>query len=162
MDRRTLLGRVATASALALAGCTAQNRPTGGGDGGDGDTPTTEPTTTESVDIDDASFRVTGIEGSGTPGADVSFDVADDAIRVQGVIQGSDGCKTAVLEAVDYDREADAVTLAVITADRPDAGDACTQQLVFVSYEAVVTFTGGLPGHAVVTHDGTEVASATR
>ena len=164
MDRRRFLHGVATASALALTGCTAENRPPGDGDGAGDETPTTSPppTTTEPVTIDDVSFAVTGIEGSGTPGADVSFDTQDGAVRVEGVIQGANGCKTGVLEAVDYDAETDAVTLSVVTADRPDAGDACTQQLVFVSYEAVVSVSGGLPSHAVVTHDGTEVASGTR
>lgn len=157
MDRRTLLRRGVAVSALAIAGCTAENGPSGGGDGAEGETPTTE-----SVAIGDVSFAVTGIDGSGTPGVDVSFDAEDDGVRFEGIIQGADGCKTAVLDAVDYDREADTVTLSVITEDRPDAGDACTQQIVFVSYEATVAFSGGLPSRAVVTHDGTEMTSTTR
>lgn len=163
MDRRTLLRRSAALVALGLAGCTeggdpdvGDGSPTPGGDG----TPTPAPPTTEPTTVADFTFQVTNIDSAATePTADVTFETGENRVRVTGTIQGSDGCKTAALEAIDYDRAADEVSLSVITEDRPDAGDACTQALVYIDYEATVSFTGGLPSQAAVSHDGDEIAS---
>lgn len=165
MDRRTLLRRTALLGAIGLAGCTdGGSSPGGGGDDtpADGDDPTTEPPTTEppaTGDVDGVDFQVVDVDNTGEPGADVTFDADTNEVRITGTITGSDGCKTAALEAVEHDSGADEVTLAVITKDRPDAGDACTQALVYIDYEVTVTFTGGLPSKASVTHDGRGVTS---
>lgn len=169
MNRRTLLRRAAALGAIGLAGCTGDGAPPGDDgtstppDDGeptptDDETPTTEPP--EPVEIADFDFAVTGRDSSSAPTASVSFDASADEVEFAGTIQGSDGCKTAALDAIDYDRGADEVTLSVITKDREGAGDACTQALVFIDYEATVRFTGGIPSRAVVTHNGEEMASA--
>lgn len=162
-----MLRRAAVVSVLGLAGCTGDGSPPGAdGDGTptpDDGTPTTEPPTTEppeTVEIADFAFSVTDRTSSATePTADVTFDAESNAVQFTGIIEGSDGCKTAALDAIDFDRAGDEVTLAVITKDRPGAGDMCTQQLVYISYEATVEFSGGLPSQAAVSHDGSEIAS---
>lgn len=165
MDRRTLLRRAAALGAIGVAGCTDGGTGTDGG-GTPGDTPTPtpspEPPTSEppeTVEIDEFDFVVTGMDNSSEPTADISFDEGTNTVRVTGTIQGSDGCKTAALESIDYDRAADEVTVAVKTKDRPDAGDGCTTALVFIDYEVTVSFTGGLPRAATVSHNGEDVAS---
>jgi hypothetical protein len=166
MDRRTFLRLGIPTGAVVLTGCTAGEGPAGDGD----DVTTTEPPTTsppetnppDEVELQESSFDVTAITGSGTPGAAVTFDAGATAVRVIGTIRGNDGCKTGALEGVDYDRAADVLTVSVVTRDKPDAADVCTQQLVYVSYDAGISFAGGLPGRAVVVHDGSDVAIATR
>lgn len=169
MNRRTLLRRAAALGAVGLAGCTGAPP---GDDGTDTPTddgePTTAPPTTDDetptseppVDIADFDFAVTDRDSSSAPTATVSFDASADEVRFTGTIQGSDGCKTAALDAIDYDRGADEVTLSVITKDREGAGDMCTTALVFIDYEGTVRFTGGIPSRAVVTHNGEEMTSA--
>lgn len=164
MDRRTLLRRSAALVALGLAGCTDAGSPADGDGsptpGGDGTPTPAPPTTTEPTTVADFTFEVTNIDSAATePTAEVTFETGENRVRVTGTIQGSDGCKTAALEAIDYDRAADEVTLSVITEDRESAGDACTQALVYIDYEATVSFTGGLPSRAAISHDGTEITS---
>lgn len=167
MDRRTLLRNGAALAALAIAGCTG-GQP--GGDGtptdgtpGDGSETTAPPTTgsPETIEIADYSFEVTDRTSAGTePTAEVSFDAAEELVRVTGTIEGSDGCKTAELRAIEYSRDADEVHVGVATTDRPGTGDkACTQALVYISYELTVSFRGGVPAAASVSHDGTAIAS---
>lgn len=157
MDRRTLLRNGAAFSALVLAGCT------GSPPGGDGNETTAPPTTgsPETTEIADYSFAVTDRTATTTePAAEVAFDAEEGLVRVTGTIEGSDGCKTATLRAIDYNRDADEVHVSVATKDRPGTGEnACTQALVYISYEATVSFTGGIPAAASVSHDGTEIAS---
>jgi hypothetical protein len=165
MDRRTLLRNGAVLTALALAGCAGGGRPGDGGTPAEG-TGTTAPPTTEppeTIAIEDYSFEVTGRTSATTgPTAEVTVDPDEDGVRVTGTIQGSDGCKTATLRAVDYRRDADEVHVGVATTDRPGTDDkACTQALVYISYQAAVSFVGGVPSLASVSHDGTEVGRGT-
>lgn len=114
--------------------------------------------------VEGTSFAVLG-RGAGrdTPKAAVEFDTAADRIVVRGAIEGSDGCKTAELSGVGYDAEADEVTIAVGTTDRPGTGDQlCSQQLIGISYEAGVTFADDVPRLVSVVHDGVGVVSAGR
>ncbi|MBX0322904.1 hypothetical protein EGH21_07660 [Halomicroarcula sp. F13] len=113
----------------------------------------------------DSEFTVTG-RGSGTQASEASVTFGTDAVTVEGTIWGANGCKTAALSSADYDATADELTVAVETVDRDDAGDACTQAIVEIDYEATVQFAAGLPGRVVVTHDHgdgpTEVTTAER
>jgi hypothetical protein len=165
MNRRTLLRNGATLTALALAGCSGDGQP------GVDPTPTdgtpregTETTSPPTIEIADFSFAVTDRTSETTePTATVSFDATEGLVRVTSTIQGSDGCKTATLRAIDYHRDADEVHVGVATTDRPGTDDrACTEALVYISYEATVSFTGGVPSAASVSHDGTEVTSGAR
>jgi hypothetical protein len=164
MDRRTLLRRAAAIGAIGLAGCTGNGSPTDGPGGTPDGTPTPSPAppTTEppeTVEIDTFDFTVTDATGDAEPTANAEFDTEANEIRFTGIIQGKNLCQTAALESIDYDRQADEVHLAVKTKKRADADDACGQQQVFISYEATVSFTGGLPSQVSVSHDGEGVMS---
>lgn len=183
MNRRQFIGLAGAIGGVALAGCTSQpsdDSPAGNdGTEDDGathtDTPTDDETdgsggndgSTESDGgganpaLEDATFEVVEqTSAAQEPGADVEFDAGAGQVLVRGTIQGSDGCKTADLQAVDYHAAADEVTVSVVTKNRPGTGDqACTQQLVYISYEATVTFSGGIPSAASVVHDGEGVTS---
>jgi|GEM_PF-1382473 len=98
--------------------------------------------------------------GGNAPRAAVAFQDGPDRLLVDGTIRGDDGCQTAHLRRVDYDREADVATVAVRTTTDPDADANCTQGAAGVVYEAAVTFDDGLPDRARVVHDGTAVVTA--
>jgi len=157
MHRRTLLGMAATLSPLGLAGCA------GDGDSGDGETPgTSSPTSTPTPTppaIEEATLSVRDI-ASGQEVDEATVTAEDGAVVVTGTIWGSDGCKTASLDAAEYDAGADTLSVAIATRDREDAGDACTDALVEIDYRVRVTFSGGLPGTVAVTHDGRAVTTA--
>ena len=160
MHRRQLLRRTPALSALAIAGCAGDSPPAGDGGTPTDDTPTPTPTEPpETVELAEYHFEVTGRDSSGEGTADVEFDTETYEVRFTGTIQGKNGCQTAALQAIDYDREADEVTLSVRTKKAEGAGDACTQQLVYVDYEATVSFTGGIPSQASVVHDGQPIMS---
>lgn len=148
MNRRTLVQYLAVGTA-ALAGCAS------GGDPGTGDTSTDTVATDGGADqstVSDSNFTVTGQEsGTQVDEATVQFDA--ETVRVDGTIWGSNGCKTAVLGGADYTANTGELTVAVVTTDREDAGDACTQAIVEIGYEAEVRFEGGRPDTVVVTHD---------
>ncbi|MHB9287010.1 hypothetical protein ACKVMT_08210 [Halobacteriales archaeon Cl-PHB] len=112
--------------------------------------------------VTDRSLEVTdsGMASSEAGSAVVSFP-DDDTVRVEGTIVGSDGCKTADLASLAYDPEHDRLVVAVVTIDRPDAGDGCTDALVGIDYVATASLAGGLPGDVTVTHDGERVETAT-
>lgn len=144
MNRRGFIG--ATASVCLVAGCLTPPGDTSGQD----DDPT----------VTDREFEVTSSScGTGEQRADVAFDA--DVVVVTGAIAGANTCYTATLEAASYDEEADELTVAVASEDRSD-GSACAQCIVDVEYEARVTFSGGLPGHVVVHHDGEQVTTTDR
>jgi hypothetical protein len=50
--------------------------------------------------------------------------------------------------------------VAVVVADRADAGDVCTEAIVEIDYRVTVSMSGGLPGTVAVTHDGRTVTTA--
>ncbi|GGN98725.1 MULTISPECIES: hypothetical protein [Haloarcula] len=160
MHRRALLRRLGAAGAVALAGCASSGDP-GTGDGGGTDNGTGD----EDPRVTGTEFTVTRRE-SGTQVSEASVTFGTDAVTVDGTIWGANGCKTAALAGADYDAAADELTVAVETGARDDAGDACTQAIVEIDYEAMVQFEGGLPGRVVVTHDHgdgpTEVTTAER
>jgi ABC-type glycerol-3-phosphate transport system substrate-binding protein len=151
MHRRTLLRGAAAVAAIGLAGCTANGAP-----GNGTDTPTDDPP----IELVGSDFAVEAIEHTGEPTANVSFDDDENRVTFTGTIEGSDGCKTAAMDAMAYDTEADEVHLSVNTEDREGTEDrACTEALVYIDYEATATFNGGTPKRAAVSHDGRELMS---
>lgn len=152
MDRRTFLGTASLTGIVALTGCLS--------DGGGDDTPsatgtgTATPTSTPAPDpmLTDSTFTVVRNE-SGTENDSASVSADGGNVVVEGTIWGRNGCQTAELRSVNYDREADELTVSVRTTERDDAGDACTQAVVEIDYTATISFEGGLPDTVVVTHD---------
>ena len=124
-----------------------------GSDGGTDDSPPV---------LEGSSLTVTDVSAAVTEAtADIAFRTDENEVRIRGIIQGNDGCKTAALGDVTYDSGADALAVDVVTEDREGTEDqACTQELVFISYEATVEFSGGLPREASVSHDGQGVGAA--
>lgn len=124
-------------------------------------TPTETPAPGDTPTLADATLTVTNVtEGTNEETADVRFQTDADTVVLQGTLEGSDGCKTAALGTVEYDPEADALAVDVITRDREGTGErACTQALVYIEYEATVEFEGGLPTEVTVSHDGRELLS---
>lgn len=129
---------------------------TGDSAGSDGDTDDSSPV------LEGAALTVTDISaGAAEASADIVFRPDANEVRVRGVIQGNDGCETAALGEVSHDPEADAVAVDIVTVDREEAEErACTQELVRISYEVTVDFSGGLPREASVAHDGQGVGAA--
>jgi hypothetical protein len=159
MDRRRLLGTVGLAGIAALTGCLAD----GAGDETPDettDTPTPQPTPMPTMTETEFTVRESR-GGTQRDSATVSFDGS--TVVVAGTIWGRDGCQTAGLDSATYDGAADELTVAVETLRRADAGDACTQAIVEIDYEATVAFDGSLPERVVVTHDrGGEVETVAR
>lgn len=150
MNRRTLLQRAGIVGATLLAGCSSSGSP--GGESPDPETDTEDPDASQSPVLETTEFSVDGRSGgSQRDEATVRFD--GQRVVVEGVIWGSDGCKTATLLDSAYDRATDTHTVTVGTTDREDAGEMCTQALVEIEYTATATFEGGLPGRVVVRHD---------
>ena len=151
MHRRTVLRGAATVAAIGIAGCAA-----GGTPGNGTDSPTDEPP----IELVDNEFEVVGIDHAGEPTAGVTFHNDENRVTFRGTIEGSDGCKTAAIDAIEYDSEGQEIHLSVRTENREGTeGQACTQALVFVDYEARATFSGGTPKRASISHDGREIAS---
>ena len=123
-----------------------------GSDGGtDGSPPVLEGSSLTVTDVSSGTTETT---------TDIAFRTDADEVRLRGIVQGNDGCKTAELGDVSYDREADALAVDVVTVDREGTEErACTQELIFISYEATVEFSSGLPREVSVSHDGQGVAS---
>jgi hypothetical protein len=149
MNRRTLLSGLTATGAVLLAGCSSS-----GGDGEDpGTDETTEPGSGQSPTLQDTEF-VVGNRTSGSERDEATVRVEESRVVVEGVIWGSDGCKTATLLGSDYDRESNTQTVTVGTTDREGTEDqACTEAIVEIEYVATATFEGGLPGRVVVEHD---------
>lgn len=153
MRRRTVLGLAAVLSSVGLAGCAA-----------DGDSGRSSPTPTgthEQPAVAEATLTVREVAGGRTiDQATVSVRADGPAIVVEGTLWGSDGCKTATLETVEYNASRDTLRVAVTTTDREDPGDVCTETIVEIDYRVRVALTGGLPGTVAVTHDGRAVTTA--
>ncbi|MDS0282065.1 hypothetical protein [Haloarcula onubensis] len=148
MNRRTLLGTVATTGIVALTGCLSDG--SGGGTPSDTATATDTPTPTPTPTFTDSDFEVLSTRGgTQVDSATVTVDGTD--IVVEGTVWGRDGCRTAELASVNYN--ADELTVAVATTRRADAGEACTQGVVEIDYRATVEFDDAAPGTVVVTHD---------
>lgn len=170
MYRRTLLRLTPAVVTVGLAGCAGDGTDGNGGDEGtptETDTPSPSPTPTDTPTgsprptdptVEDTTLTILETEGGQERDtADVA--VENGAVVVEGTIWGSDGCKTATLEAATYDRDSDTLRVAIATTDREDAGDVCTQVIVEIDYQARVTLSGGLPETVTVTHDGRTVTS---
>lgn len=115
-----------------------------------------------SAAIEGTSFAVLGRNaGADAHQVDVAFDSGAGRIRVRGTIEAESTCRTAELSHVEYDPAGDAVTLGVSTTDRPGAeGQACSQRVVGITYEATATFAEGIPNRASVVHNGDGVLTA--
>ncbi len=138
MRRRTILKIGAAATAFGVAGCVHQE-----GDGlDDGSTVTVE------------SFS-SSVMQDGDARESASYSFEDGGLHVTGVILGSDACKDADLDSVEY--EDGRLVFDVVTVDAEDAGDACAEVLTPIRYEAVVEITYQVQPAVVVRHDGEEV-----
>jgi hypothetical protein len=149
MNRRALLQCAGVVGAALLAGCSSS--------GGPGEGPTDEPPTdggepSQSPVLADTEF-VVDAQSSGTQRDEATVQFDGQRVVVDGVVWGSDGCKTATLLHSAYDPETNTHTVTVGTTDRADAGEMCTQAIVEIEYTATATFEGGLPGRVVVRHD---------
>ncbi|MFW5929973.1 MAG: hypothetical protein ACOCT0_06115 [Halobacteriota archaeon] len=105
--------------------------------------------------VEHSEFGVLRVENAEEEDGDAEIEFQQGIVEVNGSIIGSDGCKTAALDAVEYDASEDEVSLDVVTQDRDDAGS-CTQALVEIWYRARVYFEAGAPDDVSVTHDGEE------
>ena len=76
-------------------------------------------------------------------------------VTLTGTITGSDGCATAVLGDVTYDRAADRLRVIIATGKDSGGGAICTQCLTEIDYEASVALENGTPGTVVLVHRGT-------
>lgn len=185
MRRRALLRAAALAGVAGIAGCTTDgpsDGSNGGGDGDDGDggagggsqSPTDDPTDTPTDSPTDSptdgtsptpgrnglvsdSFEMTARNcGQGRNTVDVEFDGKE--VRLDGVIDGQNGCYRAEQGAVDYDPEAHRLHVD-IRAFEPEDAEMCTQCLVDIEYEARYVFAGEAPDEVTVAHDGRDIAS---
>lgn len=191
MKRRTILRRSSVLGAAALAGCLSEAAPGGNDDPNESDPDDAEPeadgendgvgnsdpqTGNDDAEHDDGS----GSDGDATPeltdsaieiteispgeeidDADIEFDRDADAVIVDGTIHGSDACQTATLGSVDYDAEADELSVDIVTTLVDDAENrTCMQAIVEIDYTARAEFEGGLPSSATVSHDGRAFVSA--
>jgi hypothetical protein len=91
--------------------------------------------------------------------ADAEFNPDAGTVVVTGTIQGENGCKTAALGSASYDPGEDQLFVDVVTEDREDAGT-CTQQLVYIDYEATFSFERGVASSVSVSHNGQGVMGA--
>lgn len=131
-----------------------------GGDDGDGDGGDDGDETSTGIRLLSSEFDVTDrVPGNAEDVADVSFDDAEGSVEVGGVIQGENSCKTAEMESMGYDDEADVLEVRVETADLPDAAEVCSPVIMELSYHATADLSGGLPSVVSVYHDGDLVVS---
>lgn len=156
IPRRDVLGVAATLLSGGLAGC-AGDGPSGDGETTDTPSPTETPTPTSPA-VEGATLTIRNIAG-GQEADEAMVTVENGAVIVMGTVWGSDGCKTAVLDAAEYDAGADVLSVAVETTDREDAGDVCTEAIVEINYRVSVSVSGERPGTVAVTHDGRAVTT---
>ena len=161
MRRRRLLRYVGAGAAVGTTGCLSEGGgPTNETDDGDGENGTDDGSGTDGngngngTTVTDTSFSVVSSEGGAEESASYRFE--DGTLNVRGTILGSDACKTAELEGVEYDEERGAVVVDVVTVNAEGAGDACAEVITPIGYEASIEFNGEQPS-VVVTHDGEEV-----
>lgn len=176
MKRRVLLKRMAAlGGAGAMAGCLSESddgsdSPGGGGDETDDatttateepDEATTTPTPTETPEptpaVASESIKTRGSRcKQGDVQASVTFET--ETLEVEGAIQSPDPCHEATLETVEYNPDADQLTVRV---GLKDEGDACQSCLGMVNYEVSVGFDYGIPGQVMVKHVGTNGEATT-
>jgi len=175
VHRRQVLSALGVVAALALGGCTGSDTPaaerddddsseTGSGQRTETATPTAGGSSTpdQRVGLESREFTVVDRNGRQRDDARVRYRTDANEVSVEGTIWGSDGCKTAHLARATYDTDEDRLSVAVVTTDRTDAAEACTQALVEINYEATFSFSNGTPSEVAVSHDGREVTSSAR
>lgn len=183
MHRRQVLSGLGAVAALAIGGCTGSDTPAAGRDGDDSSdtgsgqrTETTTPTADGSstpadedsapdqqIRLESREFTVVDREnGRQHDDARVGYRTDANEVSVEGTIWGSDGCKTARLARATYDADEGRLSVAVVTTDRTDTAEACTQALVEIDYESTFSFSNGTPDEVAVSHDEREVASTPR
>lgn len=172
MHRRQVLSAVGAVAVFGLAGCTGGDAPAAERDDDDASgtrspspTETTDGTSTppQRIELESHEFTVVDREsGQQRDDARIGYRTETNEVSVEGTIWGTNGCKTAHLARATYDADEDRLSVAVVTRDRADATEACTQALVEIDYEATFTFSNGTPGEVAVSHDERTVASAAR
>lgn len=173
MRRRALLQAAGATSVGLLAGCTADGTGGGSTDGTDEtDSPSPSPTVTPcEEELTQSSLAVRSVEcGTGANSADASVDpvgptTPDDGeaptytVTVTGTIDASDPCHSARIESVRAEPSEDTLRLGVETyVPEENQGEACTECIADVEYEATAAFRCEYPGVVVVVHDGEQVA----
>lgn len=167
MKRRAFAERAGALATLAVAGCVSEPGGDVPAEGTAGGTDTPTPTPTEGTDeptdtgtpagTDEpspgdpaAEFEVRDVSsGSGENTATVAFE--EDAVTVDGVIGGRNGCYTARLREAET---AEGALRVLVEAYEDRAEDeACTDALVDIEYAATVGFDDALPERVVVEHD---------
>ncbi len=158
MERRQFVRRAVLFSApvAVLSGCV-EDEPVDDEDEDD------EPPDEREVSLADTRFE-TVRRGGGTRGDEVSFDFDEEAqtVTVEGLLTGRNSCYTAELESADYDAVEDVFAMNVRPFEDRDEDEMCLQVITEIEYRVVAEFEDGIPGRAVVSHRGTEVAEATR
>ena len=91
----------------------------------------------------------------GNPTDEGAIGFENGRVTLTGTITGSDGCATAVLGDVTYDRAADRLRVVVATEKESGGGAICTQCLTEIDYEASVALENGTPVTVVLVHRGT-------
>jgi hypothetical protein len=151
MRRRALLATAG--SALALSGCVSSPGTGDGAERSPAESPSPDDTSTPPATPALVEQSLAPRKDCETPGqAAVAFDST--AVRITGCIRGPNGCHVPVLESAAYDGASDRLRVVVGTESTADEETACTQAIVHRGYEVAVRFDGGLPGRAVVSHEG--------
>jgi len=131
--------------------------PTGRTEGGSSDQGWGSGGTMDGVDF---SFSSRSPEcGNGEDDVDITFDDDAGEVTLDGVIRGSDTCKRAQLGTVEYDDDADTLSVTVETTDIEECGAGATC-VVDIEYEATFTFEDAIPSEASVSHGDRYGASA--
>ena len=92
------------------------------------------------------------------PGASVSIP-GGDVVQFQGQLEAPTPCHEVAFAAVDYDADADRLTVALETVS--DA-DGCIQCVGILSFEGRISIDGALPGAVTIRHGDTVLASVDR
>ncbi|MFQ3294462.1 MAG: hypothetical protein ACI9PP_000921 [Halobacteriales archaeon] len=183
MKRRVLLKRMAAlGGAGAVAGCLSESDSPGGGGNESDDRTTTAPdesddaTSTPTEESEDVSSTPTATETpepapavnsesietngtrckQGSEQATVGFET--ESVAVKGAIESPDPCHEATLETVEYDPDADQLTVRVGLKDEDGACQSC---LGMVNYQVTVGFDNATPGNVTVEHVGTNGEATT-
>lgn len=162
MKRRTILKGAGSASiAVGLAGCLSDlddddsddtdDDPAGSPDDGDDDD-VEQPVERAVVDQSIESGTADGDEDDGS-----SVETDDEFVRINGTLTAPTPCHEAMLDSVDYDGDADELSVVVVAEDTSAPDEACQQVITQLSYEATIEFVGGTPDadSVSVQHRGT-------
>lgn len=109
--------------------------------------------------VTDVTFEVLNVE-SGIEDESASVTFEDDGLLVGGTITGNNSCYTARIAEMSL--SGGEFTLSVESYEDADEDQMCAQELVDITYEAVVEFDDRDPGTVVVEHNGSTVATDER